>query len=554
MAYSYTNFQNIADAPSNYYWTVVTKEEIGDGGSSPESGYVAIAAASKRVNKDREVKYYIRAWKLVDGIPQALNDEVVEVLIPTSYRTEVADKLTIGSIISTNDDSTLFGDKNLFIVGFQSKVDNYTFTPRFLVQLKPNTVDNNTSNPLEVLPQNGINGIPRTITFTKGNVDSEIPQNILDEAAIASLQGLITKDRCATPNTWVALIRKNKDDGAYYFVKTYSLNGTFLHQKLIGKDALGRGPGPDKIDHYEIGRKQLLALKAKDCFGDETPALPDTSILPPPNLDKVRYNPPNHFVTRSIAHGERTRDQLNSSNRFITSISDAQAALANRNNRLGKIYQSTDGAKALNKKDKTGKRPLWGFKFTYNPTTLEYGTTTNTSIDWMLNSKDPANLLGGNTEVKVSLYLNRIVDMTELKNWRGGAYTQNYPRALLPEEVEGILKRGTEYDLEYLYRVLNGSPGKTALLSYPGETSDFGYITGTPCWFHLHDNLRYYGSMSALSVSHVMFTQEMVPMLSKVDVSFIRYPSLDLSPADVKKAYQEQASKVATTGEEPATS
>jgi len=551
MAYKYEDDLTVQNASSLYYWTVVTKEEIGTGGSSPEDGYVAISSPSKRVNLKHEVKYYIRAYKLVSGVPQILNDNNVSVTIPQSYRDSVANAVTIGTIVTTNEGNLLFSDKNLFIVGFHGKTSGFTFTPKFLVTLKPNSDENNSSVSKEIFPATGIPGLPKTITFTQGNVASQVPQNIKDEAAVGSLQDLITRDTCAKPNRWVALVLKDKSDGRHVFVKTYALDGSFVSQKYIGKDG---GPNPDKINHYEVGRKQVIRLKAQECFSNDDPDVPDTAVLPPPNLDKVRYNPPNHYVTRSVSHGERTREQLNSNGRIITSVVDVQEALSNRNNRLGKIYQSTDGAKALNKKDKTGKQPIWGFKFTYNPTAIEYGTTTNTSIDWMLNSKDPANLLGGNTSVTVSLYLNRIADMTELKNWGGGSYTKNYPRALTPEEVEGILRRGTEYDLEFLYRVLNGSPGKTALLNYPGESSDFGYITGTPCWFHIHDNLKYYGSFATLSVTHVMFTQEMVPMLSKVDISFIRYPSLDLGPEAIKEGWQKQAQANASTGEEATTS
>lgn len=551
MAYQYVDNSSLQNASSLYYWTVITKEEIGTGGSSPEDGYVAITSPSKRVNLKHEVKYYIRVYKLVSGIPQILNDNNVQVAIPQSYRDSVANDVTIGTINSTNEENLLFQDKNLFYVGFKGKRAGFTFTPKFLVTLKPNSDENSGSVSLEVFPATGISGLPRTITFTEGNVASQVPQNIKDEAAVGSLQDLITRDTCAKPNRWVALVLKDKSDGRHVYIKTYALDGSFVSQEYIGKDG---GSNPDKINHYEVGRKKVIRLKAQECFSNDDPAVPDTAVTPPPNLDRVRYNPPSHYVTRSIAHGERTREQLNSNGRIITSVVDAQEALSNRNNRLGKIYQSTDGAKALNKKDNTGKRPIWGFKFTYNPTTIEYGTTTNTSIDWMLNSKDPANLLGGNTSVSVSLYLNRIVDMTELKNWSGGSYTKNYPRALTPEEVEGILRRGTEYDLEFLYRVLNGSPGKTALLNYPGESSDFGYITGTPCWFHIHDNLKYYGSFASLNVSHVMFTQEMVPMLSKVDISFIRYPSLELGPEAIKEGWQKQAQANASTGEEPTTS
>ena len=547
---------------TGYSYTVQVYEYIPDnlgvgsnfqgvtGTTQLKKGWAPISSNGKLVNYLHPVRYDIRVNKssaAVGGsapVGRIGDDNGVKVVVFDSWRNTISSYATADGVLSGAEEGITGRGNTLFSFVVRA-TDAGVITPKIKVTLEPNSSENNTNEPLEVDIVSGAKML--TVNFTKAKKDPQLPSD---------LQTLVGSNRAQwneCKKEWVGmLLRTLPNNNVSVTLVYFSKEGDEIRRNYLGADTPN---AKGKTTFLAKAQEELLAAVRAVCGGETgDPALPDTSILPPPNLDKVRYNPPNHFVTRSIAHGERTRDQLNSSNRFITSITDAQAALSNRNNRLGKIYQSTDGAKALNKKDKTGKRPLWGFKFTYNPTTLEYGTTTNTSIDWMLNSKDPANLLGGNTEVKVSLYLNRIVDMTELKNWRGGGYTQNYPRALTPEEVQGILKRGTEYDLEFLYRVLNGSPGNTALLSYPGETSDFGYITGTPCWFHLHDNLRYYGSMASLNVSHVMFTQEMVPMLSKVDISFIRYPSLDLSPAKVKEAYQAQASKVATTGEEPSTS
>ena len=119
--------------------------------------------------------------------------------------------------------------------------------------------------------------------------------------------------------------------------------------------------------------------------------------------------------------------------------------------------------------------------------------------------------------------------MTELMPLKGAPtmYSKNYPRQLSKEEVEGILLRGTEYDLEYLYRAVNGNRDMkgNSLLTYNGESADKGYITGVPLWFVLHDNMRYYGSLQNISVDHVVFTDKMVPMLTVVNISFLRYPS-----------------------------
>jgi hypothetical protein len=105
-----------------------------------------------------------------------------------------------------------------------------------------------------------------------------------------------------------------------------------------------------------------------------------------------------------------------------------------------------------------------------------------------------------------------------------------YGRGLEDEEIQGILRRGTEYDIEFLYRVLTGDPMPNSLLLAPGYaktalTSDIGYITKVPVWLFLHNNMRLFGSIASISVMHRIFDQNMVPMLSRMSVSFTRYPA-----------------------------
>ena len=105
--------------------------------------------------------------------------------------------------------------------------------------------------------------------------------------------------------------------------------------------------------------------------------------------------------------------------------------------------------------------------------------------------------------------------------------TQAYGRELSPDERQGILKRGTEYDIEFLYRALTGDPITNNPLLSPGwgASADIGYITGVPLWLYLNDNLRYYGAITGITVNHVIFDLNMIPMLSVMDVQFSRYPA-----------------------------
>lgn len=505
----------------------------------------------KQVNVKHQLRYDIKVWKASAGGlgPNAVGilgaEDGVKVVVLQSWVDTIAAYASVPKSFGNyvRQSKAVSGHGNTLFRFYVKATDKGVITPKIKVTLEGASQENPANpEPVEIALGSSASPVPmKTINFTKAKTEPKIPPG---------LKELVGADRARwnpCTNEWVGFYLTNVAGGKVDTTLVYySKEGKKLRERYLGREAID-ATGPNTF--FGDAQEALLEAVRAVC-GEVTPPAPDIgSPSVPPDPDKVRYNPPNHFVTRSVSHGERTREELTKNNSIVVSVVDAQNALTNRNSRLGKIYQSEDGAAALNKPVK-GQVSLWGFRFTYNPQDINYSTSTNTSIDWMLNSKDPANLLGGNTTVNIKLYLNRIADMTELRKVNGGDFSKAYPRALRKEEIDGILYRGTEYDLEFLYRVLNGDPGKTALLEYDGKTSDWGYITGTPCWFHLHNNMRYYGSMASLSVNHVMFTQEMVPMLSVIDLSFIRYPSLELSPDKVREEYQSRATKIGSTGEE----
>jgi hypothetical protein len=294
---------------------------------------------------------------------------------------------------------------------------------------------------------------------------------------------------------------------------------------------------PVKQPSRKYAKQLLLEANAANCTEVFTPDPEgEDGGLVIPSTDSITYNPPAHYVSRGVSHGVRVADYQTASRDNKSIVIDTFKAnkvfsqFVDSRSNLGRIFQSQGAAESMNVATRTkGKVPIWGFKFMYNPTSINYSVPMNTAIDWTQSSQDPANLIAGNISVNFTLYLNRIADMTELMPLKGAPqmYSKNYPRMLSKQEVEGILLRGTEYDLEYLYRAVNGNRDMkgNSLLTYNGESADKGYITGVPLWFVLHDNMRYYGSLQNISVDHVVFTDKMVPMLSVVNISFLRYPS-----------------------------
>lgn len=280
---------------------------------------------------------------------------------------------------------------------------------------------------------------------------------------------------------------------------------------------------------FSKAKKALEEIATSKCDEDnKADGTLDNTPVPNTEINGVRWNPPPHFITRPPSFYDLAN--IGGGNASPRSAVNTYGKTANL--KLGKIYQNKASAAALNAKAAANPNTvkadqLWGFKFLYNPKEISYGSTIDTAIDWMLQPKDPSNFFGGNTVITLNLYLNRIADMKALRS--SGTIANDYPGgALTTEQKNGILKRGTEFDLEYLYRVVNGDPGNTSLVSDTSLlTSDFGYITGMPVWIQIHDNMRYRGSLSSIEVNHVIFTESMIPTLSVVKLSFIRYPELD---------------------------
>ena len=507
------------------------------------SEWVLIPSDGKSVNVRNTVQYRIRVYKKTPFNFLGDNDEGgVEVNIFDSWKTSFK-----GSVSGVKQKPDTGG--TVFIFNVSSTVAT-TATPKINVNVGSYAIKDN-------INENGKGKIP-TINFTVAVAKPTMPKRLIIDAMFPgttwSTPNLgITRsspyyDYSEVPNLdnfnyqiiWDAC--KKQWVGLKIGFKPITSGGITIgaaNSWLIYRfDVVGTQIGsPVRQPTAKAAQKILLEANAANCTEVITPAPEgeDGGIVIP-STDSITYNPPAHYVSRGVSHGVRVADYQTASRDNKSIVIDTFKAnkvfsqFVDSRNNLGRIFQSQGAADSMNVATRTkGKKPIWGFKFMYNPTSINYSVPMNTAIDWTLSTQDPANLIAGNISVNFTLYLNRIADMTELMPLKGAPqmYSKNYPRMLSKQEVEGILLRGTEYDLEYLYRAVNGNRDMkgNSLLTYNGESADKGYITGVPLWFVLHDNMRYYGSLQNISVDHVVFTDKMVPMLSVVNISFLRYPS-----------------------------
>jgi hypothetical protein len=80
-----------------------------------------------------------------------------------------------------------------------------------------------------------------------------------------------------------------------------------------------------------------------------------------------------------------------------------------------------------------------------------------------------------------------------------------------------------------MFRVFNGNPEKSTLLGAPVgslemSTANLGYVTSLPFVLKLNDQQRYKVILSSLTVQHDMFTHEMIPIRTLVDLGVERIP------------------------------
>lgn len=203
---------------------------------------------------------------------------------------------------------------------------------------------------------------------------------------------------------------------------------------------------------------------------------------------------------------------------------------------------SEDNTNASQAFDKSYDLTKYGFQFMYNPTTIsmDYFSTQNVDVAFQMSGQDKfmyTPTSGNSGSITFQLLINRIFDMPYYvggKNGKGslisGAekfysprqpYGESFPAELFNEQ-DAIYNKGTMYDIEYLLRTLLGFKMKSALRRE--FTADMGFYSRKMVDLHLGPRMRYRGYVNSLHIDHAMFNERMVPTLSRVSITFNRFP------------------------------
>jgi len=185
----------------------------------------------------------------------------------------------------------------------------------------------------------------------------------------------------------------------------------------------------------------------------------------------------------------------------------------------------------------------YGFQFHYNPGSvqMEYGGPPPTDVTLLMSGREKFNSYGpmsGGGSIGISIILNRINDMKYFDPDTGklkSGVSPNMFSGRVPDsrEMGDIYNRGTMYDMEFLFRTLLGYEIYSTLgrnMSWDKKTADVGWVGGKPVELHLGKSLRYLVRVVNISITHVLFTERMVPTFSEVNIQVQRIPDVGALP------------------------
>lgn len=309
---------------------------------------------------------------------------------------------------------------------------------------------------------------------------------------------------------------------------------------------------------YTHGRKALRKLGAKP----------------------YKFNPPLH---PSLQSGESPYLTAHSSG-DVKQVFDKESGRDGRKYRLGQLLADavTGGYR--------DSEFRYGFRFLYNPTSISFSSPLNTTINSSAVSDGSGATLiaaGGSGTISMEILLNRVPDLSsDVSSYDVGETAVE----ITPEDLSDLRARGTMVDLDYLYRAINGlwsiptnkiiadkarvekegrdtskdggdkkSGSETYDVSQTEQTGDIGYLFPTPSWLTIGKSMRYYGYVNSLTYTHILFTEDMIPTMTRVQISFQRvmratreeFDALDSSAAQASFAqgnYFEPTARNAAAG------
>ena len=373
-------------------------------------------------------------------------------------------------------------------------------------------------------------------------------QKIIDSAQYKILDLEVTKNAY-----WQAWIASNKTTPANYEGYTSTVYKIAAEKKKI-EDAT------NKIKEIKkpINAKFLSEYQRNTSIGGNSSSTQTTdATLKPPfaykynaPMVKSAYNNPYGPQVDSAGNPSLITSPgnfTNAANEAWKTSTDNGIAGAKGVIQMSSFLAQHTTVTSASKKQANFSDDMYGFKFLYNPNSIAMTWGINTEVNTQMESMGldkSVPLTSGlfNSTISFELLLNRIGDMAFVDEFglKGKTTTETngtnyfthrvpnfnvtdiYPQEVNNEELALIYKKGTMYDIEYLFRAVNGFNAQyNSTLN--GLTADRGWLYALPIELHLGDGLHYLVRLTTLNVNHNMFNERMVPVLTTVTLTCTRY-------------------------------
>jgi len=232
-----------------------------------------------------------------------------------------------------------------------------------------------------------------------------------------------------------------------------------------------------------------------------------------------RFNPPLHIhsLPNRVDFGSSDPGKVQSE--YFDERGGGGSVEALQGLRLGRIIQHEMAAGMA-----STNAERYGFRFLYNPASMNISSSSNDSVVLDHQSVVSSAISGINQNfqtISFMVLLNRLPDVITSSNSRS-----NYIPGISEEDLAGIKKYGTHWDLEILYRLCNG----VFTLKDRGRTSDIGMIIPSNARLLLGPGQNHFGFVESISYNDLMFSRDMVPVRTEVDILFRRH--VDMAPED----------------------
>jgi hypothetical protein len=304
-----------------------------------------------------------------------------------------------------------------------------------------------------------------------------------------------------------------------------------------------------QIDQYYKDLSSIAKGTIPSALGGSTAV--STAVMPKPDHNQVTYNIPSvreSYFKETFNDKNPSYDtvQLITSGGAPVSVLEAAELWSNdkthkgmiqsfiipggssTNNGIGKATNVTPDA--WNKNYPNNGR--YAYQFQYNPGVVDmvYAGMQNVDPGLVMSGVNQIPLIGASntsSSIDFDIIINRMADMKYIRstNKSDARLSDNYVygRAVSTDDLQKISDKGTMYDLEFLLQTLLGYKTNSKLR---GFTSDVGYMGTFPVELHLGKSLRYIVIINSLTVSHTIFTKDMVPVYTNVHVSAGRMPDV----------------------------